>query len=696
MELEKNSKLYLSDNITMIPPKNPKNEKSKEKTKKINSLISTIKSKIIIIFIILIIFFIFLLIYSNKNFFINNNIFITKTNLVSKTEEIKYEIDSNYTRVSPNDKKYIYIPIISTNDFHGRFFPEKNELNINSQKIQYKTGGLEYISKYITTLRNEFGNNKVLYFDSGDQYFLSNETVLFEGKNIYDFLNTIGLNATTLGNHEFLYKRNWLEDIIKKSKYPYLINNIRDITNNKTIKALGENQINSYLYEIKINNDKNDIIKIGVIGITMTLGEDKRFYNIGNRKTWENITFESHFFNLEEESKKLKEKGANAILLLSHIGLLCNQLNETNKLNMYDKTIRQSECQHDGNSLLYEFIQKLKPGIIDAIIGGDTHNNIHHWINDIPIMISKGRTNYLNIMYLPFIKEGNIYKLIQDQIKIEGPLPSCEKIFKNFNNCDKIEINALENMPNKNLELTEYYWHGEKMGKDIKTKALFDKYYELYEKYEKKKIAKITGFNEKINMELNGDCLLGNLILDVIKNITNSDISILNFWMFHNYLSPGDLSLLDFIKLMPRENYICVTDLTGKEIKTIIKAVQKGQRGFQPTSGLKQYVKVNKTNNEKEIIDIKIYNKENNIEEIDENKIYKLSSNNFVLSEYCEWEFAVKDFLDIVKEKEMKGKITCSKNLIYVDVMNYFVNKKIIDVNKDLDMNKKRIVFVNE
>jgi len=203
----------------------------------------------------------------------------------------------------------------------------------------------------------------------------------------------------------------------------------------------------------------------------MTLGEDKRFYNIGNRKTWENITFESHFFNLEQESNKLKSKGANAVLLLSHIGLLCYQLNETNKLNMYTKYTKQSECQHDGNSLLYDFIQGLKPGIIDAIIGGDTHNNVHHWLKDIPIMISRGRTNYLNIMYLPFKKEGKNYKLINDQIKIEGPLPSCEKIFKNLNGCENIE-NNLDIIENKNLELTEYYWHGEKMGKDIKTKKI--------------------------------------------------------------------------------------------------------------------------------------------------------------------------------------------------------------------------------
>ena len=675
MELEKNSKLYLSDNISMIPSDKEKNYPNNK---------NIIKNIILIILVIIFAFFLYL--------FFKHNIFfkINKSNQIkslSIKQGKKYEIDSNYERISPKDEKYIFIPIIATNDFHGRFFPEKNELYKSGKKIEYLTGGLEYIAKYINTLRNEFGENRVLYFDSGDQYFQSNETILFTGQNIFDFLNTIGLNGTTLGNHEYLYKRKYIENRIKRAKFPYLINNIKDNVNNKTEYVLGSNQEKSHLYEIKLEN--NDIIKIGVIGITMHIRKDKRFYNVGNRQTWDNISFESYYYNLEEESKKLKGKGANAIILLSHIGLECHNINETSKINMYTKYIKQSECKHDGNSLLYNFIKGLKPGIIDAIIGGDTHNNIHHWIDDIPIMISRGRTKYTNIMYLPFKKIDNEYKLINDDIKIEGPLPSCDKIFKDTNNCEKRENNET------NIELINYYWHGEKMGKDLKTKALFDKYYELYKKSGEKKLAKVIGLKEKIKMDLSGDCILGNLMMDVIKNITRTDISIVNFWMFQNFLSTGDLSLLDFIKLMPHENHICTTEIKGNEIKQMIKAVQKGERGFQPTSGLKQFVKINNITKEKEIVEIKLYDSNNDIVEIEDDKIYTLSSNNFVLSEYCEKEFAEKDSLDIIIAKKKEGKIKCSKVNTYVEIMNYFKNKGIIDVNTAVDMTKKSIVFVN-
>ena len=168
MELEKNSKLDLSDNISMIPLNKDKEEK------KISSIIDMIGTIAIFLIIISFIILLFILIYYNIIIQDNKS---NKNIILSFKKEEKYEIDSNYERISPKDEKYIYIPIISTNDIHGKFFPELNEINIGSKKIKYKTGGLEHIAKYITTLRNEFGNNKVLYLDSGDQYFQSNETI---------------------------------------------------------------------------------------------------------------------------------------------------------------------------------------------------------------------------------------------------------------------------------------------------------------------------------------------------------------------------------------------------------------------------------------------------------------------------------------------------------------------------------------
>ena len=676
--LDKSQNTYSSTDTPII---NLENNSSISKKNK--HLLYIIKSIIIILFIIFI--------YSNH--LIEYNYYTYKLNKLNQLKEkSNYNIDSNYNAVSPNDDKCIYVPIAGTNDIHGRFFPSNNHLDFNGEKIEYKTGGLEYIARYINILKKEYGSNRVLYFDAGDQFFQTKESILFDGNNIFEFLNTIGLNGTTLGNIDYLFKREWIEDKIKKASYPYLINNIKDISSNKSKGALGDNQEQSHIYEIKLNN--NDIIKIGIIGLTFNVGVDKPFFNVGNRQTWNNISFLPYKTNIEQESKKLRENGANAIILLSHIGLSCFNAKETSILNMYNKYTKQSECEHNGNSLLYKFVQNLKPGTIDAIIGGDTHNNVHHWINDIPIMITKGQAKYVNIMYLPFKKENNKYILVNDEIKIEGPLPSCEKIFTNSNNCELNDDNGIINFDNKNIKLTNYFWHNEKIKSDEITKSLFDKYYNLYQEALNKKVAKIIGITENLKLKKNSDSILSNLMMDIIRNITNTDISIVNYDMFQNYLPPGDLTIFDFIKLIPHEYYLCTTSIKGKEIKQLIRTVQKSEKGFQPTGGLIHYIKIK--NNKKIVDDIKLYLSNNKTVEIEDEKEYTLSSNNLVLSEFCKDEFALKDSLDIIKSKVINGGIKCSKTNAYIEIKNYFENKATIDINKIEGINNKRIVILNK
>jgi 5'-nucleotidase len=199
-------------------------------------------------------------------------------------------LNQNYERVSPYDKNYTYIPIVGTDDIHGYFFPQINSIRIEGETLKYKTGGLEYIAKYINILREEFGPHRVLYFDGGDFYQGGIDSVLFDGEIMQDFFNLVGLNGSTVGNHEFDYSREWIEKKIKNAKYKTLINNIMDSSNSKRSGALGDNQESSSLYEIKLEN--GDIIKIGVIGLSFNMKNDKKMPNTwGNRDTWDNITF---------------------------------------------------------------------------------------------------------------------------------------------------------------------------------------------------------------------------------------------------------------------------------------------------------------------------------------------------------------------------------------------------------------------
>jgi len=600
------------------------------------------------------------------------------------------EIDDNYNLINHNERGIIYIPIVGTNDLHGHFFPVINKIKLNSTKIiTYKTGGVGLIYSYLNILREEFGGKKVLYFDTGDHYFGAYDSKIFEGKNFDDFFNFVGLNGTTLGNNDFNFAREWIEKKIKNADYPFLINNIKDKNVEQKNGILGDNHETSHLYEIDLGHGEK--IKIGVIGLTLNKAEDKTFYDIGNKYTWDNLIFQEYETDLELEAQKLRESGASAVLILTSIGLNCSEYdNETSVLGLYNISSEQSEC--NKKSIIFKLINNIKPDVIDGIIAGDYSNEVHHWINDIPIISTKDKARYLNIMYLPFKKiKNHKYILLKDKIKIEGPLPLCQKVFQNYKHCETISREEYS----KAGELVDYYWHSRRIELEPVFESEFEEYYSEFEKYSDEKIVKIIGFDTKLRVDNSGDSLLGNLMLDAMKNISQADFSISNPGMFKNYILPGSLSYIDIMNMIHESEKLCITEITGKELITIISNVQNGENAFQATSGLRQTINLYK-NGTREVTDIKLYTNNGELVPIDLNKTYVMSSNNFILSEPSGEDFKVKEVFSIIHDKFKKNKIICEKEDLGISLINYFKQKEVINITQEVNTSLPRIVINHE
>ncbi len=597
-------------------------------------------------------------------------------------------LNQNYERVDPNDKNYIYIPIVGTDDIHGNFFPKVNNIKVGNISLSYKTGGLEYITKYINTLRDEFGSNRVLYFDGGDFYQGGIASVIFDGEIMLDYFNLVGLNGSTIGNHEFDYSREWIESKIHKAKYKVLINNIMDNSTYEKGGALGENHETSHLYEINLEN--GDVIKIGVIGLSFNMKNDKKMPNTwGNRATWDNITFFNYIEELEKESNRLRQEGASAVLALTHFGLVCNQTLAM-KLDMYNKSSIQGKCfREDDDSVLYKLLDVLKPGIIDGIIGGDTHMEMHHWENDIPMMSVPTHARYLNIMYLPFEKddEGK-YFLVEDEVKIEGPLPACEKIFKNYQNCELISSNEYEQAG----ELINYSWHGIKIERDPMVQPIYDKYYHKYKELAEKKIVTFKGF-DKIKVDKSGDCILCNTYLDAIKEIKEADFAIINRGIFPEELVPCTLTREDFYNQMPYLDKICTVNITGEELKKIVGTVQAG-KSFYPSSNLKQTIKIDSQGN-KEVINIEIY-VDDEPTPIEDDKLYIMASSMYVLSETSGEDFAKGESYKIIREKAINNEVQCSNKTMDEEIAEFFRGRGTIDLSEKVSPERPRIIKIFE
>lgn len=89
-------------------------------------------------------------------------------------------------------------------------------------------------------------------------------------------------------------------------------------------------------------------------------------------------------------------------------------------------------------------------GTIDGVVQGHRHKFSHHFINGVPVMGTINGGYYFNILYLRFYN-NQVYEQI-----IEGPIPVCEKVFKNYGTCQYLEKEQLATAGN----LVSWKFHG--------------------------------------------------------------------------------------------------------------------------------------------------------------------------------------------------------------------------------------------
>ena len=515
-----------------------------------------------------------------------------------KEEEI-IDLDPQSEVPDPNDPEILYIPIIQTNDIHGSFYPKK--ILLPSGGIYY-IGGLEYLGKYISIMSEQWGD-RLLYFDTGDQFQGGIEGYISQGQIMMDFFNELEVEKSIIGNHEFDYGVPFLKKYMNRSNFDWIIDNVRNTTSGQYITF--PHQKKSTIVEI-------GGIKLGLIGITTV--ETPTSTNVA----LPDLKFEEYKKIIEEESKKLKNEGANAIIVLGHVGLYCNNDLDEVKLEykIRNKDLKQEDCRNTDEA--YILLNKLNKGVIDLFLGGHKHDVSHHWINDIPIVTNDKNGKYAQIIYLPFNR--NTHELISDKILFEGPLPICDKLFKNKKLCDLSVVT--EQDEEAFGELLNYRFHGKLIEKEENITKIGNKYLDIFNEYDKDFL---TFTLEHIESSKAHENALGNLYTDYLRHMSGVDIAVVNPGAFRTPLYRGNITNATIHSFDPFGNDIVKFKAYGWEIKKMFQQLQKGSKGFYPVSGLKMTVRNIPT---RKLLSIKLYDgfKET---EIKNNQLYTLASNDF-------------------------------------------------------------------
>jgi len=185
------------------------------------------------------------------------------------------------------------LTILHTNDYHGHplafyDYPADGQ------------GGLPARATYVNGVLAK--NENVLILDAGDINTGRPESNFFKGEPDILGYNYIGVDAMTMGNHEFDYSWDIMQKQIEMSDFPWLSANI---------KKDGKYLDNVQPYIIK----EYDGFKVAILGLT-----DSRTVDTGNPENISGLEFLDEVEVANELVPMLKKK-ADIVIALVHMGL---------------------------------------------------------------------------------------------------------------------------------------------------------------------------------------------------------------------------------------------------------------------------------------------------------------------------------------------------------------------------------------
>ena len=268
--------------------------------------------------------------------------------------------------MAEKDNVEVTITLLGTSDVHGRYMPWDYAVDAEN-----KTGSLSQLYTLIKEIREE--NPNTILLDAGD-LIQDNSSELFQDMNPHPAmlaLNKMGYDAWTMGNHEFDYGLEKLDNIVSQFDGAVLAGNM--------YRENGEQYFDSYTIVERAG------IKVGIIGMTTPM--------VAEFKEDTDIFEGIEFTNPAEETKKtineLKDK-VDVLVGLMHMGLE----NENGVPNTGVIDIANANPE------------------LGVIFAGHMHKlHREEFVNDILIVEPDKYATHLSRVDLTFEKEGDKFKL---------------------------------------------------------------------------------------------------------------------------------------------------------------------------------------------------------------------------------------------------------------------------------------------
>ncbi len=197
---------------------------------------------------------------------------------------------------SPTPADHLSLTILYTDDEHGWFLGQNPG-----------QGAAELMGLWRQRFGYDPADPHFLLLSGGDNWTGPAASTWFKGESMVEVMNAMGYDASAVGNHEFDFGLDELQQRVAQAHFPYLAANMAGQSAGKTSADLG---IRPYtLIDV-------DGWKIGVIGLA-----NVHTPKVTNPAHVKGLRFEPYAETLARVVPQVRDKGADSVMVISH---LCN------------------------------------------------------------------------------------------------------------------------------------------------------------------------------------------------------------------------------------------------------------------------------------------------------------------------------------------------------------------------------------
>ncbi|HWO96617.1 MAG TPA: 5'-nucleotidase C-terminal domain-containing protein, partial [Bacillus sp. (in: firmicutes)] len=421
---------------------------------------------------------------------------------------------------------------------------DEDNFNLTLMHTNDTHAHIENIARRVTAIkqvRAEHSNSLLL--DAGDVFSGTLYFNEYKGQADLEFMNYIGYDAMTFGNHEFDLGTEPLAKFVENAKFPFVSANV-NFSKDENLKdrfndELSANPLDGEVYNGIVKEVNGE--KIGIFGLTTA--ETKDISSPGD-----GVEFENYIEEAQKAVQQFEQQGVDKIIALTHIGY------------------------QDGGGDNDVTLAKEVEGI-DVIVGGHSHDKLEAPVVDTtgeePTVIVQANeySKFLGVLDVEFDENGRV-------VEHNGELIDIDQKASDEKDAPYVLQDDAE-----------------------AAKILAEKYKPTVDAF-KQTIVGTTAValdGERANVRTK-ETNLGNLITDGMlakaKTINpNTVIALQNGGGIRASIDSGDVTLSEVLTVLPFGNSLGIMELTGQEIiealEHSVSSVPEQSGAFLQVSGLK-------------------------------------------------------------------------------------------------------------